>query len=184
MWEEYNLRRYLMKTFIKITAAVMALLMCCAVFASCGGSRDSGSGSDSGNSVAGKTETWGNITVLVPDDMKLKGGNALDEKDPDVVNISKKDNATNYFLITINDSLDGAKSSLDSTKDANKGSKDTTFTAGKDWTAVTYEYSGSPAFQAYADFDGRYAVVQSFGFASDDDTTNAVLSSLKVKAAE
>ncbi|MBQ7505081.1 MAG: hypothetical protein IJT79_07180 [Ruminococcus sp.] len=174
-----------MKTFIKITAVVMALLLCCAAFASCGGDSKGGdSGSDSGNSVAGETQTWGNITVLVPDGMTLKGGSILDEKDPDVVNISKKDNATNYFLITINDTEDGAKSGLDSTKDANKDSKETTFEAGKKWTAVTYEYSGSPAFQAYAEFDGRYAVVQSFGFASDDDTTTAVISSLKVKAAE
>ena len=173
-----------MKKLIKITAVVMALLMCCAVFAACGDSKGGDSGSDSGNSVAGETQTWGNITVLVPDGMTLKGGNILDEKDPDVVNISKKDNATNYYLITINDSLDGAKSGLDSTKDANKGSKETTFKAGKEWTAVTYEYSGAPAFQAYADFDGRYAVVQCFGFAADDETTTAVLSSLKVKAAE
>ena len=173
-----------MKKLIKITAVVMAMLICCAVFAACGDSKGGDSGSDSGNSVAGETQTWGNITVLVPDGMTLKGGNVLDEKDPDVVNISKKDNATNYILITISDDEEGAKSGLDSTKDANKGSKETTFEAGKKWTAVTYEYSGSPAFQAYAEFDGRYAVIQSFGFATDDETTTAVLSSLKVKAAK
>ncbi|MBR2109265.1 MAG: hypothetical protein IJ932_04880 [Ruminococcus sp.] len=172
-----------MKKLIKITAVVMALLMCCAVFASCGGGKGGDSGS-ADNSVAGETKTWGNITVLVPDGMNFKGGNVLDEKDPDVVNLSKKDNATNYILITINDDEEGAKSGLDSTKDANKGSKETTFEAGKKWTAVTYEYSGSPAFQAYAEFDGRYAVIQSFGFATDDETTTAVLSSLKVKAAK
>lgn len=175
-----------MKKFIKITAVVMALLMCCAIFASCGETKgDNGSGEGSSaaaDTVKGKTETWGNITVLVPEDMKLKGGNVLDEKNPDVVNISKNDNATNYFLITINDTVDGVKSGLDSTKEANKGSKDATFKAGAEWTAVTYEYSGSPAFQAYAEIDGRFAVVQSFGFATDDDYTTAVLSSLKVAA--
>ena len=172
-----------MKTFIKITAVVMALLLCCAAFASCGGGDSKGDSGSGGSSVAGETKTWGNITVLVPEGMTLKGGNVLDEKDPDVVNISKKDNAMNYFLITINDTEEGAKSGLETTKDTNKG-KDATIDAGKKWTAVTYEYSGSPAFQAYAEFDGRFAVVQSFGFATDDDTTTAVLSSLKVKAAE
>ena len=91
-----------MKTFIKITAVVMAMLICCAAFVSCGGGDTKGSdanGGDAGNaaSVSGKTQTWGNITVLVPDDMNFKGGSMLDEKDPNVVNISKKDNATNYF---------------------------------------------------------------------------------------
>ncbi len=180
-----------MKKFTKIAAIVMALLLCCAAFASCGG--DNGSSDSKGGdtssaaadtSVSGKTETWGNITVLVPDDMTLKGGNILDEKNPDVVNISKKDNATNYILITINDSEDGAKSGVKSTKEANKGSKDVEFEAGEEWEGVSYEYSGSPAFQAYAEFDGRYAVAQSFGFATDDDVTKAVLSSLKVKKAD
>ncbi len=176
-----------MKKFIKISAVVMALLLCCAIFASCGDS--SGSGSSSGGSssaadtAAGKTETWGNITVLVPDGMTLKGGNVLDEKNPDVVNISKEDNAMNYFLITINDSEDGAKMGIDSTKEANEGSKDLSFDAGVKWTGVSYEYSGSPAFQVYGEYDGRFAVVQSFGFGADEDVTKSVLSSLKVKAA-
>lgn len=179
-----------MKKFVKIAAVVLALLLCCAAFASCGednGGNSSAAGGDTpaADTVKGETQTWGNITVLVPEDMTLKGGNVLDEKNPDVVNIAKKDNAMNYFLITINDSEDGAKMGIDSTKEANEGSKDVEFEAGVKWTGVSYEYSGSPAFQAYAEFDGRYAVVQSFGFATDDDVTTSVLSSLKVaKAAE
>ena len=173
-----------MKKFIKITAVVMAMLLCCAAFASCGGGNDNGSSSGGNTSTAGKTQTWGNITVLVPEGMTLKGGNVLDEKDPDVVNISKNDNAMNYFLITINDTEDGAKMGIDSTKEANKGSEDVSFEAGVKWTGVSYEYSGSPAFQAYGEFDGRFAVVQSFGFGVDEDVTKSVLTSLKVKSAE
>ena len=175
-----------MKKFIKISAVVLALLLCVAAFASCGGnggSSSSGSDKPAADSVSGKTETWGNTTVLVPDGMTLTGGNVLDKENPDVVNIAKSDNAMNYFLITINDSEDGAKMGIDSTKEANKGSKDVSFEAGVKWTGVSYEYSGSPAFQAYGEFDGRFAVVQSFGFATDDETTTAILSSLKVAKA-
>lgn len=172
-----------MKKIIKITAAVMALLMCCAIFAACGDS-DSKDSSDekssAANTVAGKTETWGNITVLVPDGMTLKGGNVLDEKDPDVVNISKDDNAMNYFLITINDDEEGVKSGIDSTREINKGAEDISFEAGTTWTGVTYDYSGSPVFQVYGKVDGRYVVVQSYGFKADDDTAMSVLESLKV----
>ena len=184
-----NLRRYLMKTFIKITAVVMAMLICCAAFVSCGGGDTKSSdanGGDAGNaaSVSGKTQTWGNITVLVPDDMNFKGGSMLDEKDPNVVNISKKDNATNYFLITINDDEEGVKSGVESTKKMNKGSEDVTFEAGTKWTGVSYDYSGTPAFQVYGKVDGKYVVIQSFGFKTDDDVTTSVLGSLKVKDAE
>ena len=172
-----------MKKFTKITAVVMALLLCLAAFASCGGG-DNGTSSGGGDNgaVAGKTETWGNITVLVPEGMTLKGGNALDEKNPDVVNISKDDNAMNYFLITINDDEDSAKMGIDSTKEVNEGSKDVSLEAGVKWTGVSYEFSGSPAFQVYGEFDGRFAVVQSFGFGADEDVTKSVLESLKVTA--
>jgi hypothetical protein len=36
--------------------------------------------------------------------------------------------------------------------------------------------------QIYAEFNGRFAVVQSYGFTPDDDATKSVLSSLKVAA--
>ncbi len=176
-----------MKKFMKITAIVMALALLVCAFASCGGqgSGDASSadgGAAAADAVKGETQTWGNITVLVPEDMTLKGGNVLDEKNPDVVNISKKDNAMNYFLITINDDEEGVKSGIDSTREVNDGAKDVTVDAGASWKGVTYEYSGMDVFQIYADFDGRFAVVQSYGFAADSDVSKAILSSLKVAA--
>ena len=175
-----------MKNFIKITAAVMAALMCCAVFAACGGNTDTDSNGNSSTAQPAevKTETWGNITVAVPDGMTLKGGSIVDEKDPDVVNISKDDNAMNYFLITINDDEDSVKDGIEATREANDGAKDVSFDAGKSWTGVSYDFSGTAVMQIYAEFDGRFAVVQSYGFASDDEATKSVLSSLKVSAAE
>ena len=182
-----NERMLQMKKFMKITAIVMALALLVSVFASCGGGQDNGgnsadNGAAAADAVKGETQTWGNITVLVPEGMTLKGGNILDENNPDVVNISKSDNAMNYFLITINDDEDGVKSGIESTREGNDGAKDVTVDAGASWTGVTYEYSGMDVFQIYAEFDGRFAVVQSYGFAADSDTSKAILSSLKVAA--
>ncbi len=164
-----------MKKTLKVTAFVMALMLVIAAFASCGGGGDSAS-------VSGKTETWGNITVLVPDGMKLTGGNILDKKNPDVVNIAKEDKATNYFLITISDDENSAKSGIDSTRSMNKGCEDITleFDNGK-WEGVAYDYSGMEVFQIYGKVGGRIAVVQSYGFGSDSETTKAILNSLEVK---
>ncbi len=174
-----------MKKLIKVTAAVMAVLMCCAVFAACGGNTDT---TPSGNNLSAaepadvKTETWGNITVAVPDGMSLKGGSVVDEKDPDVVNISKDDNAMNYFLITINDDEDSVKDGIKMTREGNDGAKDISFDAGESWTGVSYDFSGTAVMQIYAEFNGRFAVVQSYGFTPDDDAAKSVLSSLKVAA--
>ena len=109
----------------------------------------SGDAGDSGNvAVQGKTETWGNITVAVPEGMNLKGGNALDENNPDVVNISEANNAMHYFLITVVDTEEQAASDIDSTREFNEGSQDVTVDAGVQWKGVQYDYSGSPATPA------------------------------------
>ena len=173
-----------MRKLIKITAVVMAILMCCAVFASCGGGDSSSEGgkSSAAETVKGKTETWGNITVLVPEGMTLKGGSILDKEDPNVVNIAKDDNAMNYFLITVNDDEEGAKSGIDSTRELNEDAKDVSFTAGADWTGVSYDFSGTPMLHIYGKVDGKIVIIQSYGFKSDEDTTKSVLGSLKISA--
>ena len=129
-------------------------------------------------------ETWGNITVFVPDGMTLTGGNALDAKNPDVLTIKKNDNELNYFLITASDDEDSAKSGIESTREFNEGAKDVSVDAGTTWTGVTYEYFGTPAFHIYGTVDGRVAVIQSYGFAADSDETKSVLGSIKLAAAE
>lgn len=144
----------------------------------------SGDAGDSGNvAVQGKTETWGNITVAVPEGMNLKGGNALDENNPDVVNISEADNAMHYFLITVVDTEEQAASDIDSTREFNEGAQDVTVDAGVQWKGVQYDYSGSPVFHIYGVVDGRAVEVQSYSFAPDSDTAKAILGSLKIAAA-
>ena len=172
-----------MKIFIKLTAALMAVLMCCALFASCGGnSASTGDNGSAAQTVAGKTETWGNITVDVPEGMTLKGGSILDAEDPNVVNIAKDDNALNYFLITVNDDEDSAKDGIDATREANDGAADVSIDAGASWSGVSYDFSGTPVLHIYGTVDGKVVVVQSYGFATGDDVTKSVLSSLKIAA--
>ena len=175
-----------MKHNSKIGALILALALFVSVFVGCGGNSGTASGSaDSGSQAAadtvkGETVTWGNITALVPEGMTYTGGSVIDKKDPDVLNIAKKDNATNYFLITVNDDLDEAKDGVTATKEANDGAKDTTFEAGAKWTGVTYDFSGMAVNHVYAQVGDKVVVIQSYGFAPDDDTTKAVLGSIKV----
>lgn len=174
----------LFKTFLILALAVLLAFSA----AACGEKKSSdpkdgdSSQAQADDAVKGETQTWGNITVLVPEDMTLTGGNALDEKDPDVVNIAKKDNALNYFLITIKDTEDDAKSGLDITRSINEGCKDVSFDAGSKWTGLTYDYSGTPVFQIWGAVGSRFAVVQSYGFEPESDITKAILGSLEVKA--
>lgn len=190
------------KLFKTILILALAMLMALSV-AACGEEKSSGSdtkdkasqsdsddkGSDTAessqeeeNDVAGEKQTWGNITVLVPEDMTLTGGNALDENNPDVLNIAKKDNALNYFLITIVDTEEDASSGLETTRSINEGCKDVSFDAGSQWTGVTYEYSGTPVYQIYGAVGSRFAVVQSYGFDPESDISKAILNSIEVKA--
>ena len=152
--------------------------------ASSGASSDAASDVSSNVAVQGKTETWGNITVAVPEGMTFKGGNALDEEDPNVVTLQKEDNAFNYYLITVVADEEQAKNDIGMSKEVNEGSQDVSVSAGAQWTGVTYEYSGTPVFHIYGMVDGKAVEVQSYGFAADADSTKAVLGSLKIAAAE
>ena len=164
-----------MKNLIKLIAIALIVSVVAVALASCGGNSEGGSD----NAPAGETQTWGNITVLVPDGMELKGGNILDENDPDVVNIHEKDNELHYFLITLGDSEDDAASSIEATKEYNEGAEDYTIDiGGVKWTGVKYDYMG-PVFQAYGTVNGQIVMVQCYGFESDGATTTAVLQSIK-----
>jgi hypothetical protein len=88
----------------------------------------------------------------------------------------------NYFIITISDDEESAKSGIEATRGLNKGAKDVSIDAGAKWTGITYDYSGTDVMQIYAKVDGRIAMIQSYGFKSDDDVTKSLLSSLKVAA--
>ncbi len=169
-----------MKSLIKFIAFALVVSVAVFAFASCGGKTEGGdTESTADNAPKGETQTWGNITIFVPDGMELKGGNILNENDPDVVNIHEKENEMHYYLVTLGDDEEDASSSIEATKEYNEGAEDITLDiGGVKWTGVKYDFMG-PVFQVYGTVNGQIVMVQCYGFESDSATTSAVLQSIK-----
>ena len=177
-----------MKKVIKLAALLMVLVFAVSALAACDNGGNSGNGDNGGNqtaSVKGETGEWGYYKVLVPQGYTLKGGNLLDENDKGKFNLNNDDSALTYYMFGLYDE-EGAKDSLDMTKEINEGSKDVTATYnGVEWKGVAYESIGYQCFELSADFgDGHFVVVNAVGNAYDADITNAVLSSLVVNVTE
>ena len=169
-----------MKSLIKFIAFALVVSVAIFAFASCGGKTEGGdTESVADNAPKGETQTWGNITIFVPEGMELKGGNILDENNPNVVNIHEKENEMHYFLVTLGDDEEDAASSIGTTKEFNEGAEDITFNFdGVEWKGVKYDFMG-PVFQVYAAVNGHIVMVQCYGFECDSATTAAVLQSIK-----
>lgn len=170
-----------MKSFIKLIAFALVISVAVLAFASCGGDKPAGGDTETeaDKGPAGETQTWGNITIFVPDGMELKGGNILNENDPDVVNIHEKENEMHYYLVTLGDDEEDASSSIEATKEYNEGAEDITLDiGGVKWTGVKYDFMG-PVFQVYGTVNEQIVMVQCYGFESDSATTSAVLQSIK-----
>ena len=125
--------------------------------------------------VAGAEETWGNISVLVPDGMVLNGGSLIDKEDPNTLWVQDPDSMTPYFLISLY-SEENAASSIETTKELNDGQDITPFALnGVEWTGVDYDSGGLPCFQVM----GGGFLVSGAGYGLDDDAALAVLASLE-----
>lgn len=159
---------------------VFVMVLCCLTACGGGGGEGDEDGGNAAADVKGAEQTWGNITLLVPEGMELKGGNILDENDPDVLNIHEKDNEFHYFMVTIYDE-ESCKNSISGTKDMNDEVKDVNLDVGGiKWTGVTYDVYGTPGLQVYAPINGKYALVSAYSYELDDDVTQAVLGSIKL----
>ena len=125
--------------------------------------------------VAGSVETWGNISVLVPEGMVLNGGSLTDKEDPNTLWVQDPDSMTPYFLISLY-SEENAASSIETTKELNDGQDITPFALnGVEWTGVDYDSGGLPCFQVM----GGGFLVSGAGYGLDDDAALAVLASLE-----
>ena len=179
-----------MKNVLKIVAFLMVLVFAVGALAACGDNGgNGGNGGDNGGnqaaSVKGSTEEWGYYKVLVPEGYTLKGGNLLDENDKGKFNLNSNNDALTYFMFSLFDE-EGAKDSVDTTKEINEGAKDVTATYnGVTWTGVAYESIGYQCFSMYGDFGGgHFVVLSAVGNTYDSDIANAVLSSLVVNVTE
>ncbi len=171
-----------MKKFLKIIALVMMLTLVVTVFASCGDKKE---GSDEGASEAsakGETQTWGNITIFVPEGYTLNGGDMFDSENPDKLTLNKEGSSYDYVMISANFTEDNAVSSIDTTKEMNEGSEDVEITAGANtWKGVAYNASGVDCISLYAKIGEGYVVLSSAGMSKDDATFKTVLESINVK---
>ncbi len=172
-----------MEKYVRIFALVLALIMAATVFASCGGdsSADSAGGNDSSD-AKGETQTWGNITVFVPEGFALKGGDMFDDEDPDKLTLSKDGSSFDYFLVTAGFTQDNAEMSIEGTRSANEGCEDVEIKVGDvTWKGVAYTWSSLDIVVVTAPMGEGYVLFTSSGHGKDDATFKAVLESLTVK---
>lgn len=162
-----------MKRLIKIIPVILVLALLASALACTAGVKD--------EKITGKEEIWGRYTVLVPSGMEFSGGNILDPNDPKTFTIKDPDSSYNYISFSMYD-LDACERSVRGTKEANGADDVTLELDGAVWTGVAYKYGSSDAFQLYAEVDGEYVLVTSFGFPYDGALVKAVLGSVSIAA--
>ena len=180
-----------MHRFTKILVLTLALVLVVSCFAACGennsaapANNDASANNDAPATTAapaGATQTWGNITVLVPDGFTLDGGSMFDDNSADDLTLTGS--GLNYFQISILENEDSAKDNLDMTKSFNEEAKpeDVTVSANGAWTGVYYNSYGYDCFQVYATVNGKVVQVNGCGYKPDSATAVDVLSSITVQ---
>lgn len=171
----------------KILSVLVIMIMTIACLTACGGS---GGSSDSGNapdipSVPGEEQTWGNITVLVPEGMKLQGGNLGDDQDKNSLWLLPEEGGLNYYIIVVEES-DAIDNNIESTREINKSYdvKDIEpFSTGvMEWTGITYEVQGYVCSMLKGTGNGGKCLqVQISGYSPTEDQTVAVCASIAAK---
>ena len=174
-----------MKLTKKILALILAALAAFAMLAACGGGEEGG-GESVGEPVDGEAQSWGNITVFVPDASSLVGGSVTDTEDPDTAWILADENNTHYYKIYIVADAETAAADVSMTKEinyVNGGAGDVDFEIdGVKWTGFAYIYGSScDCFQVYAQIGGKCVVVMAAYHAYDSAESTAVLGSISVK---
>ncbi len=154
-----------MKKIIAVLMVLMLTLSLCA----CGSS-----------SLKGEEQTWGNISVFVPEGWNLTGGDLLDENDPDKLSLKDPDADSFTYVNVLIDTEENIDNNINATKEMNEGTSDTTVKVGEaEWTGLTYESIGYKCgYLKHVAADKVYAVYFC-GYATDDAAFQAILGSLK-----
>ncbi|MCQ2419191.1 MAG: hypothetical protein MJ085_05325 [Clostridia bacterium] len=133
----------------------------------------------------GSMQTWGRISVFVPDGYVLQGGNITGIDDTDETQCSIQPETPSfydYYWIVITDA-ETAESNIEATKAINSG-KNATVTAGDhEWKGVTYSMTGLngsiDAGVVYSEIDGVVYQVTFVGHEPDSNEVSSVLKSIK-----
>lgn len=175
-----------MRNVSKILALILAIAMLASVMVACGDDKKDGSAADSAAnepSVPGEKQTWGEITVFVPDSMTMEGGDGtFDPEDPKTVWLHDKENSMNYIKVTILDSEDNAKSNIETSKEINKEYNpfdvSVNFNDIFKWEGVAYNAEGTDCCALYCNTGSKVYYVMAGGYKENDKTMMEVLKSL------
>ena len=191
----------IMKKILRGAALLLAAVLLVGTLAACGSGNNAGSQASSqtaessqaetssqasepeASGVTGETQTWGNITLLVPEGMTLKGGSSIDPESKDALTLTLDENPAHYIMVTVVEP-ETAENSVATTKEMNNGASEVFLSTGMGWNGVAYKYADTmDCFQMYAKTgDGKKAVlVGAAWFAYDGDVASAVLNSIKVQ---
>ena len=147
----------------------MCLLLC---LAGCGGE-------GAKVEVPGEQQTWGNLSVFVPEGMTLVGGAIGDSEDKDCLQIVNPDDLFAYFIISIMEP-DQAEMNIAITKELNDGKDIPEWKTGElTWHGVFHEYDGIPCYQIMTTSGETTFTVMSAGYEAESDISNAILSAVK-----
>lgn len=174
-----------MKHVTKLLALILAIMMIASVTAACGEKSDKSNDSSAGSAdkVPGEVQTWGEITVFVPDTMTLEGGDGtLDPDDQKTVWLKGKEKATDYIMITTRYDEAGAKNNIDTTKEMNQEYNPVDVSVSFNdifiWNGVSYTSFGIDCTSLYSVSDDKVYYLMAGGFTENDDTMMEVLRSL------
>lgn len=135
---------------------------------------------DSNKEITGSEQTWGVFTVMVPDGWTLKGGDFLDENEPNKCSVRKTD--FNFFDIK-NEKEEVQKQQYEYNKKTyTNEQKDlpATTLGGIEWNGFQYGNDFGGGFELYGQSNGKFLRVSCAGFSFDSPETKAILGSLKV----
>ncbi|MCR4601425.1 MAG: hypothetical protein K5767_06860 [Clostridia bacterium] len=158
---------------------IVTLLVCC--LTGCGAAGTAG-GSAGAEEIAGSQEVWGNLSVLVPEDMYLTGGSVTDEEDPDALWIQDKNDQFKYYIVSVVTEEQLEKDVKQSMAINSGETPEPLDLDGHKWQGMTYTFNDKPGFQVGAEIDGIVYEVSGYGYDLEDERTRAVLASLKKAA--
>ncbi len=177
-----------MKKATQFLALILSVAMLMTFMAACGGKKEASdtkteTQAETQAATAGEVQTWGELSVFVPESMEMKGGDGtFAPDDPKVLWLYNKEKATDYIKVSIVDSEDNAKSNVDTTKSINEqyNPEDAAVTVGNtEWKGVAYDVNGIPVFSLYAVAGDKVYFIMSAGYKYDSEIITTVLDSLK-----
>lgn len=125
--------------------------------------------------ITGKSYSWGNLEVNIPDGMEAKNGGIADKNDKNSLQIVK---GTKYFIVSQRYELD-ALEDVQSTIEINDADEVYVNVDGVEWEGAYYEYSGSPVWQIYATVDDACIEIMGYGYDFDSAEAQTVLATAK-----